>query len=319
MTTNLDRKEIKLTPDVLKLRDSGEVCRQIEAFIREKVKELRKDGVIFGLSGGLDSCVVAYLCARAIEPKKILGLYMPDKDSNPKHGEDARKVADILGIKFETINLTPLLQIQGIYDVYPINLLNLLPGKRLKGWAMKTSKYLIEKITKRNLFIESHQGSGDKFVAGGSAYAHFKRRQQMVITYLYADLENLLVVGAANRTEYLTGVFVKFGIDGLADIMPLLPLYKTQVKQLANHLGVPKDIIEKPADPDLFPGFTNKEKMFGKEETLDLILLGLERGLSPSEIVAAQRIDLKNVEKVQVLIDSSKHLRESPYVLDLKL
>jgi len=141
----------------------------------------------------------------------------------------------------------------------------------------------------------------------------------MTVLHYQGDLENLLVVGAANRTEWLTGVFVKFGADGVADLMPILPLFKTQVRQLARYLELPEDIVEKPADPDLFPGFSDKERMFGDEMTLDLTLLGLEKGLSPAEIATALRIDLRDVEKTRASIRVSRHMRESPYVPELEL
>jgi NAD+ synthase len=270
------------------------------------------------LSGGVDSAVVAKLCVRAIGPEKVLALYIAHKYGAAKHREDAKRIANLLGIKLEVIDLEPLLEGLGVYNRFPMNFLEWLPG-RVKGWVAKKGKELIEKITGKDLIIESRKGSTIKFVSGGSAYVNLIRRLQMSILHYYADLKNLLVVGAANRTEWLTGVFVKFGADGVADIMPILPLYKTQVKQLARYLQLPEDIVEKPADPDVFPGFSDKEKIIGKEETLDRILFALEKGLPPCEIAIALNVDLKEIEKIQALIEASKHMREAPYIPDLVL
>ena len=310
------KPKLELTAEVLKLKDLGSICHQIEGFIREKVLDLDKDGVVLGMSGGLDSVLVAKFCKEAVGPDRVLAIYMLHKYGNPRHGEDARRMADILGIRFKVIDLMPILEAQGIYNRFPMNLLKWLPGS-LKEWTMRIGKGSIERVTGRNLFIESRRGSRDKFVAGGTAYANFIRRLQMTVLHYHADLENLLVVGAANRTEWLTGVFVKFGADGVADIMPILPLFKSQVRQLARYLELPEDIVEKPADPDLFPGFSDKEKMFGKEETLDLILFGLERGLSSLEIAASTGIDLEGIEKTRAFMESTRHMREGAYVPDL--
>ena len=312
------RKEIEQITDALRLRNPEAICKQIEEFLQKKINELQRKGIVLGLSGGLDSAVAAKLCTRAVGPENVLAIHTVHKYGSLKHKKDAERIANLLGTKFKIVDLIPFLQAQKVYNKFPMNLLEWLP-RGLRGWTMKASKNLIEKVTGRDLFIESRQGTGDKFVAGGSAYVNFLRRLQMAILHYYADLENLLVVGAANRTEWLTGVFVKFGADGVADIMPILPLYKTQVKQLARYLELPEDIVEKPADPDVFPGFSDKEKLFGKEETLDQILFALEKGLTPDEIATATKVELKEIKRIQSLIESSRHMRESPYIPDLAL
>ena len=242
LTQKGKKRNVELTAEVLKIRDPAMTCRQLESFIEKKVKALQRDGIILGLSGGLDSVLVAKLCAESMRPENVLAINMVHRYGNPKHGEDARRMAEMLGIRFKVIDLMPILEAQRIYNRFPMNLLKWLPGN-LKGWTMRIGKGSIERVTGRNLFIESRRGGGDKFVAGGTAYANFIRRLQMAVLHYHADLENLLVVGAANRTEWLTGVFVKFGADGVADVMPLLPFFKTQVRELARYLRLPEDII----------------------------------------------------------------------------
>jgi NAD+ synthase len=301
---------IRLTPDVLKI-DAEKVSRQIESFIREKMKELQRDGIILGLSGGLDSVVVAYLSARSVGPDKVLGLYMPERDSNPKHGEDAKWVADELGIKFQVEDLTPVLYQLKVYDSLPIKY---LPNRKLRGLAIRLGKYVREKISGRNLAAE-HLVTKDKLVGRGIAYGHTKHMVRLAVLFRYAKLRNLLITGAANKTEYLQGIFTQWGCDGQADIMPIRNLYRTQVEQLAEYLGVPQRIIDKPADPDVMPGIENKGNLFGPFETLDLILHGLESGLSPEEM--CEQFSREEISRVITQLENSKHMREGAYVPDL--
>lgn len=123
-----------------------------------------------------------------------------------------------MGIKFKVIDIMPIIEVQGTYKRFPMNLLEWLPSERLKAWIMRTSKSVIEKITGR-LFIESRRGSKDKFVAGGSSYTTLIHRLLMTVLHYQADLENLLVLGVVNGIEWLTGFFAKFGTDRVADIM----------------------------------------------------------------------------------------------------
>jgi NAD+ synthase len=308
----------RLTPDVLKLRNPKDISVQIEAFIKKKVEELNRRGVILGLSGGIDSVLVAFLCVRALGPEKVFALYMSEKDSKAKHKTDAERIAEILGINFEKIDLTPILETIGIYKIYPMNLLRLIPNKRFQGWISEKSTHVLEKVMKKDPIAESRRGSNKKFIAGGNAYVSIKHRLRMIILNFYADRENLMTVGAANQTEFLTGVFVKFGIDGVADLMPILPLFKVQVRQLAEFLGIPNDIVQKPADPDVVPGFSDKGKMFEDETVLDLTLLAIIKGFELNKISEILEIKLEYVKKVKNLMDASRHMRESPYVPELK-
>ena len=307
----------KLTPDMLRLKNPGKICQDIEAFIAEKVEELSRKGVALGLSGGVDSAVIAALSVRAVGSDKVLALYMPEKDSKEKHRDDAWRIADVLKINLETLDLSPTLENLGIYSLASMRLLRSFPTKRLQGWISRKALSLIESFTGKDPIADSRQGSNNRFIAEGWAYASIKHRLRMAMLHFNADRQNLLTAGAANQTEWLTGVFVKFGIDGVADIMPILPFLKTEVRQLAKELQLPQDIVEKAGDPDVAPGFNDKGSMFGSEETLDLVLLGLREGLSTEQISAALDLEIKEVEKVHNLMKASKHMRESPYIPQL--
>lgn len=305
---------MKLIPDLLRMQEPGRVCREIEMFVKGKVEELNREGVILGLSGGIDSALVAYLSVGSIGPDKVIGLYMPDKDSEERSGRDARRVADELGIRFEIVDLTPILTELGIYRLLPTTLFG---SKKLAGLAFR-SYYRLMRNLGRDKFEERIGGCNGKFTRRGKAYSGTKHRLRMLVLQKRAETDNLLVVGAANKSEYLTGVFVQFGCDHLADLMPLIGLYKTQVRQLAAHLRLPKEILTKSPTPDLLPGIKD-EDITGPYQILDLVLLGLGDGLSPEEISVQLEVDLREVERIRRYTEKSASMRESPYVPNLSI
>ena len=302
----------------LEFEDPEKISNKIESFIRKYVYKFDRKGVILGLSGGIDSVLVAHLCSRALGPEKVFSVYMPEKDSDARHRKDAEATAKRLAIHFEIVDLVPFLESIGIYDKFPMNILRKIPTKRLRGFLTDAGKQFYEKVTGDNLILESRKGSNERFISGGNAYANIKHRIRMALLHYYGEYYNLLTVGCANQTEFLTGVFVKFGIDGVADLMPLLPLYKVQVKQIARHLGIPENIIEKPPDPDILPGFSNKTKFFEDELQLDLVLYSLNEGMEAVEIQKKLDVDSKYIAKIQELIKATNHMRETPYKPEIR-
>jgi NAD+ synthase len=135
---------------------------------------------------------------------------------------------------------------------------------------------------------------------------------RMILLYYHGELENRLVVGAANKSEYEIGYFVKHGCDDATDIMPLTGLYKTQVRGLARYLNIPARIIEKPPSPDILPGIIDEEAIGIPYEKLDLILLALKKGWELGEIARSVGVNEKKVVYVRNLIQKSEHMRK-PY------
>jgi NAD+ synthase len=290
------------------------LAASLEERIRQGVEEMEREGAILGLSGGVDSAVVAALCARALGPGRVLALLMPEKDSRKEHQDDAHAIAGELGISVRMIELTGHLERLGVYELLPLRRLPMTEG--LRGALMRKAYGLYDRRTGETPFSASLLGFREKEfgpqLRRGNAYYRIKHRLRMLFLYYHGEIENRLVVGAANKSEYMIGFFVKHGCDDAADMMPLLTLYKTQVRELARHLGIPPRIIEKPPSPDLLPGVTDEQAIGISYEELDEILLAIERGWTVDQIVHATLVPEERVAYVERLIERSGHMRSGP-------
>jgi len=265
--------------------------------------------VILGLSGGIDSSVVAFLAVRALGKGRVFGLIMPDKESSPQNIEDARLVARILGIKVKEIDITPILESIGVYKLAPARILKnkeLLLGilnlyRRERGVRMLHSLGVLGLETP------------DKISQIATARMLPKLRIRSLLLYYYGVQKNLLVCGTTNKTEYMLGHYDKYG-DGACDIEPIRILYKTEVFELAKFLGVPERIIKKPPTHDLFAGFilTDEEMMGMSFEVVDSILKGLEEGRSEEEMSRELKIDLSIIEEVKRAVKNQEINRSMP-------
>ena len=289
------------------------VALSLENFIREYTEKLEREGVILGLSGGIDSAVIAALCVRALGSKKTFTLIMPEKDSKKEHTRDALNFARELNIEVKLVDITPYLEKLGVYELFPLD--KLLSLGKLKGALVRKAYHFYERKTGKLPFLESLSGFKDKefnsYLAKGNAYYRAKHRLRMMLLYLYGELENRLVVGAANKSEYKIGYFVKHGCDDATDIMPLLNLYKTQVRELACYLNIPARIIEKPPSPDVMPGLADDEEVLRiSYEKMDLILLALEKGWKLADIVKTLGIEEDEAIYLKNMMQKSEHMRK---------
>ncbi|MBN1358278.1 NAD+ synthase [Candidatus Bathyarchaeota archaeon] len=259
---------MKLTPSVLEL-DLSEVEKRIKRFIKEYVENAGAEGIVLGLSGGIDSATTAGICSLAIGGKHVTGLMLPEKETyNSKDIDDAKFVAEKFGLKTNVCDITQVLE--GFYKTIPI-------------------------------FDQA-----DKLCKG-----NIKARTRMIYLYYYANKLNKIVGGSSDKSETMMGYFTKWG-DAAADIAPLMDLYKTQVRKLAEHMGIPPEIAAKPSTPALWPNQLAETELGIKYETLDLILYGLERFMTTEEI--AQQLSVKKplIEKVKSRWLAVEHKRRLP-------
>ncbi|MCB1482258.1 MAG: NAD(+) synthase [Rhodobiaceae bacterium] len=221
--------------------------------------DLRKRGFVIGISGGIDSAVCAALAVRAVGPERVFGLLMPDRDSDPQSSRLGEAVAKTFGIGHVVENVGPALDAMGCYRRRDEAIRRVVPdygacwsSKIVFDNALTAGGYNIS-----SLVVRAPDGAMRKLRLPADAYlgivaaTNMKQRTRKQLEYYHADRLNFAVIGTPNRLEYDQGFFVKNG-DGAADIKPIAHLYKSQVYELAAHLGVPEEIRKRPPTTDTY-------------------------------------------------------------------
>lgn len=295
-------RELEVNPQI--------ASEEIEIHVRTMLKKLNRDGAVISVSGGLDSAVAATLTVRSLGVKRVHLLNMPERDSKPVHKKHAKLLADHLGAPLTIKNITPIVCASGAYRLLP---LGYIPSQWIRKKIVDFGKTKYLDGNQDNILANRLHPEPGTWVAKGNAYAVAKHRLRVVMVYQFAELNNFMVVGAANRTEWLTGTFSKWGIDHCADIMPLMHLFRSQLEQIADYIQVPAPIRNKRADPDVMPGIDDKGDMLGDFATVDQVLYALENNQQRDHLIQEYGHEL--VTRCFELFELSRHMRESPYHL----
>jgi NAD+ synthase len=317
------------TAERLKI-DCDKETQKITDNIREVVtKRFRKRGVVVALSGGVDSSVVGALCVRALGKKRVLGLLMPEKDSSPDTLELSQLITDHLEISAVHEDITPILDAVGCYRRRDEAIKTLIPEygpdykcKIVLPGVMNNDTYRIFSVV-----VQSPEGKQIKARLNPSAYlgivaaTNFKQRVRKMLEYYHADRLNYAVTGTPNRQEYDQGFFVKLG-DGAADIKPIAHLYKTQVYQMAEFLGIPEQIRNRPPTTDTYSMQQSQEEFYFSVpyDKMDLCLYGRNHNISPEEVAPVADMNVEQVERVYRDIDAkrnaTRYLHTPPLLVD---
>ena len=310
------KTDLKFSAEVLKI-DASKVAEQIEGGIREGVcRQLKRKGVVLGLSGGIDSSVAAALCVRALGSERVLGLFMPEAESSPDTTRLAHLLADSLRIRTVLEDISPILKAAGCYQRRDDAIRKVVPeyhdGHKCKivlpNFLDAPTYPFYSVVVQSPAGVETSARLTAEAFLGIVAASNFKQRTRKMIEYYHADRLNYAVVGTPNRLEYDQGFFVKNG-DGAADLKPIAHLYKTQVYQLAKYLNVPHEIQERQPTTDTYSLDQSQEEFYFAVpyDKMDLCLYARNHGLPAAEVADATGLTAEQSERVFQLIDSKRN------------
>ncbi len=307
-----------------------EVTESIVRQMRDIIgRRFHKRGAVVGVSGGIDSSVCLALSVKAFGPQKVVGVAMPEHDSNPESEQLARKLTAQYGVELIVENMTPALSGFGTYQRRDEAIKRVFPEYTPEYKAKIVLPNLMDKDALNIFYLTVIAPDGTEKTARLPlqeylqivAASNFKQRSRMTMLYYHAERLNYAVIGTGNKNEHEQGFFVKWG-DGGADIKPIAHLFKTQVYQLAEYLGVPKEIQERTPTTDTYSAETTQEEFFFRVpfEIGDLVWLGMEKGAPVAEIAAAAGISEEQVERIQhdirQKIRTTEYLKAAPYHLE---
>jgi NAD+ synthase len=281
------------------------LLNDVEATVNEIVNKLRQDvltrlnrnGAVIGISGGIDSSVCMALSVNAFGPEKILGVMMPEKDSSSDSEVFALKLAQKFGVRAIKEDMTDALAgfkcyerrdeaVKRVFAEYDPKTYKMKIGVRQTGLYNNLPPLF-------SLTIIDKEGNKKEQILNAKEYlqivaaSNFKQRSRMSMLYYHAEALHYAVIGTPNKHEQEQGFFVKYG-DGGADVMPIGNLFKTQVYQVAEYLGVPQEIISRTPTTDTYSAEQTQEEFFYQLpfNLMDRYWFGFENGYSAKEVAA---------------------------------
>ncbi|MGA9533451.1 MAG: NAD(+) synthase, partial [Anaerolineales bacterium] len=306
----------------LELDAAQEIERLCDGIRRTIHHESRRRGAVVGVSGGVDSAVVLALCARAMKPERTLALILPERESSSDSERLAKAWASELGVAWVKEDLTGALEGLGAYRRRDEAIRRIFPDYG-EGWKSKITLpgSLLEDDTlnvfKLTVVDPEGQESSSRMLSNDffqiMAATDMKQRTRMSMLYYHAEKCHYAVVGTGNKNEHDLGFFVKYG-DGGSDLAPIMHLFKSQVYQLADHLNVLPEIVERVPTSDTYSAGSSQEEFFFRLpfKTLDLIWACWEQGVDLADI--GSEVDLET-EQVKRVVEDIKHKQQTTHYL----
>jgi NAD+ synthase len=310
---------IAFSPSVLGI-DVAAVAEHLTAALRDQVfHHLRRRGIVVALSGGVDSSVVACLAARAVGPERVLGVLMPERESSPESAALAAELASACAIRTVVDDITALLRAAGCYQRRDAAIRSVVPEY---GDGYRNKIVLPDLITQPgyaiySVVVRSPAGVETRARLPLDAYldivaaTNFKQRVRAMTAYYHADCLRYAVAGTANRLEHDLGFFVKQG-DGAADVKPIAHLYKSQVYQLADYLGVPAAIRRRRPTTDTYSLEQSQEEFyFGLSlQHTDLLLYAKDHDIPTEAAAEALGLTVEQTARAFGVIESKRRVAQ---------
>jgi NAD+ synthase len=315
--------------DALKI-DPAAVTESIAAAIREQVMgTLHRRGVVVGLSGGIDSSVVASLAVRALGKERVFGIFMPERDSSGDSLRLGRLMAESISIDTALESIGEALTGIGCYQRQDEAIRSVFPeyGEGYKSKITLPSIVDSDRLNVMQLTIQDPSGKLTSSRMPPAAFrqlvaaTNFKQRVRKMVEYYHADRLGYAVAGTPNRLEYDQGFFVKQG-DGAADFKPIAHLYKTQVYALAAYLGVPAEICSRPPTTDTYSLEQTQEEFFFAlpYDKMDICLYARNHDIPAEAIAPVLGITAEQAARVLKDIDAkrkaARYLHQGPLFVE---
>jgi NAD+ synthase len=291
----------------LAIDPAAAVARIVDVLRHQLASVFRRKGYVVGMSSGVDSSVTAALAVRAVGPSHVFGIFMPERESDPDSLRIAKALAQQLGIESTTEDIAPILEGAGCYRRRNEAIRRVVPEFR-DDWGCKLvlppDRLEADRLNVTYLVVQPPGGEQRRVRLPAAEYrqivaaTNFKQRTRKMMEYYHADRLHYAVLGTPNRLEYDQGFFVKGG-DGLADIKPIAHLYKRQVYQLADYLGVPAAVTSRPPTTDTFSLPQSQEEFYYNlpTRTLDVVMHGFNNGRPLGEVAAEAGLTPEQVER----------------------
>lgn len=315
----MDKKK-PFSKDILFLEKVDEVVDRITTKLRQDVfHTLNRKGAVIGISGGIDSSVCLALASRAIGEDKVLGVMIPEKDSSGESEQLASMLAAKLGVRAIKEVITPALEGFRCYERRDEAVRRIFPEYDPLSYKMKIGIRQSGLFTNLppmfSLTIIDNSGNEKEQLLPVDEYlkivaaSNFKQRTRMSILYYHAESRHYAVVGTPNKQEQEQGFFVKYG-DGGADLMPIGNLYKTQVYQVAEYLGIPAEIISRTPTTDTYPAQQTQEEFFYQlpVKQMDIYWYAFENGYQPEEVAPVMH---ETTERIEALFSNFKRKKKT--------
>ncbi len=304
-----------LTMDILDLdapREVDQICAQLRELLS---KQLKRRGLVVAVSGGIDSSVTLALATRAVGAERVIALMMPEKHSAEETLHFSNLIADTCKVAKVHEDISEILKALGFYRRYD-DAVRLVIPEYTENWKSKIVTPNVVDNTGFSLFsivAQDPEGNEVKKRLPLKAYleivaaTNFKQRVRKTLEYYHADRLNFAVAGTPNRLEYDQGFFVKLG-DGAADVKPIAHLYKSQVYQLAAHLGVPEEIRKRPPTTDTYSLAQGQDEFYFSlpYDKLDLCLYAKNNGIDTHVVAEALGLTAEQIQRVFDDIDTKR-------------